>query len=104
MLQRRLILQIKNASSSSTSQLLLRKGMSSSTSPAVINGEISTVKKVSAGGSSLGQRLLSFSAGLGVGLAVTSYFLYEELAESNEKFSSELRDLDRRLKSIENKK
>jgi len=77
--------------------------MSSSTSPAVINGEISTVKKVS-GGSSLGQRLLSFSAGLGVGLAVTSYFLYEELAESNEKFSSELRDLDRRLKSIENKK
>lgn len=55
-------------------------------------------------GSSLGQRLLSFLAGLGIGFTITSYFLYEELIESNDKFSTELRDLDRRLKMIENKK
>jgi hypothetical protein len=53
----------------------------------VASAPASTASK---GGSSFFQRFSSFLAGCGVGFGVSFYYIYEELVESNEKFSKQL--------------
>lgn len=56
------------------------------------------------GGSSLGQRMISFSAGLGVGFGLSFYVIWEELSGSNARFGRQFEKLEERVKALEGKK
>lgn len=53
------------------------------------------VVEKSSGGSSFLQRLVAFLAGCGTGFGVCSYFVYNELVESNNKFAADLAKLSK---------
>lgn len=64
------------------------------TSPTVPSTSVSApVSAISNRGSSFFQRFSSFLAGCGVGFGVSFYFLYQEMVDSNEKFSKDLEGL-----------
>ncbi len=52
-------------------------------------------------GSSLGQRLTAFFAGVGVASIACGYVIFDELVEANARFDKALRSLDNRVKSLE---
>jgi hypothetical protein len=54
---------------------------------------VPTTVAVKSGGSSFFQRLSSFFAGLGVGFSISTYFLYNELEDSNKKFAQYIEKL-----------
>ena len=61
----------------------------------------STTPTSSGGGSSLGQRLVSFSAGLGIGFGMSFYVIWEELSSSNARFTKSFDKIDARIKALE---
>lgn len=56
---------------------------------------------VHSGGSSFGQRLSSFFAGVGVASVLCGYVVYEELLEANTRFDKTLRALEKRVQAVE---
>lgn len=64
--------------------------------PSAHSGSSST-SSASTGGSTFFQRFSSFLAGCGVGFGVTMYFVYNELADANEKFSADIKELQNRI-------
>lgn len=63
-----------------------------------------TFSSTASSGSSLGQRMVSFSAGLGVGFGLSFYVIWEELSGSNARFGRQFEKLDERVKTLEGKK
>lgn len=59
----------------------------------------SVVAAQKSGGSSFLQRFSSFLAGCGVGFGISSYYIYNELEESNRKFAKDIQQLQAQLKS-----
>jgi hypothetical protein len=53
------------------------------------------------GGSSFGQRVMAFLAGLGVGCGASFFVIYEELGNSNARFAKQFHDLQRRVEGLE---
>jgi hypothetical protein len=52
-------------------------------------------------GSTFFERLTSFLVGCAVGFGSISYFVYNELVESNEKFERDLKNIDSRIEILE---
>lgn len=53
------------------------------------------------GGSSFMQRMLAFLAGLGVGCGGSFFVIYEELGNSNARFTKHFHDLQKRVDALE---
>ena len=61
------------------------------------------VSAPASGGSSFGQRLVAFLAGLGVGCGTSFFIIYEELGTSNARFTKHFQDLQNRVEALEKK-
>ena len=68
------------------------------------NKTVQTVTTVKSRGSTFFERLSSFLVGCAIGFGSISYFIYNELNESNEKFGEDLKSIDKRLERLENSK